>query len=403
MLLLMNRALYQVLGWPSSRHLMKYIMAALALSILAAGLSGMAATTAPAPAAASAPAGTVPTPSPQLRMYQHIHDYFNQSPVRSRLKAYLRRLAAAPHPFGSTAQAELARWLNQALIEQGVWLGKHTFTALTPHRSEFYQLRRRRAGAPPPQLAPARLPRQRLRGSNILAKIPGQQPCTIMLGSHYDTKMIPHGAYYGANDSASSSAALLVITEFFKYIQPGASPLCSLVFIWFDGEESVLDDWNEGQAYYGMRDHTYGSTALAQALLPLPGPHQPSAAYPSFQLPPQLDAKASVIKGLIILDMIGSPGMQLTPDHNSDPYLRSLTSKAASLLGLAHRLGQRPMRIEDDHLPFVRRGIRATALIDFYHLRHWHQPSDREAHIDYSAIIDASKIAVLLTILLSQS
>lgn len=368
--------------YPLSRH---FILAMLGLITLAAG--------APAPAEPVMPTLTVP---------EVIHDYFNHSSVRSRLQAYLRRLTAAPHPFGSKAQAQLARWLSDVLIEQGVWLNRDTFTALTPHRPHFYQARRR--GAAP---ATADLPRQRLRGSNILAKIPGQQPCTIMLGSHYDTKIIPHGAYYGANDSASSSAALLVITEFFKHLQqhsqPGTSPLCSLVFIWFDGEESVLDGWNEGQAYYGVRDHTYGSTALAQALLPLPGAHQASGAYPSLQLPPHLDAKASVIKGLIILDMIGSPGMQLTPDHNSDPYLSSLTSKAASLLGLAHRLGQRPMRIEDDHLPFVRRGIRATALIDFYHLRHWHQPSDLEAHIDYSAIIDASKIAVLLAILLSQS
>ena len=333
-----------------------------------------------------------------------IHSYFSHEQVSQRLKGHVQKFTAKPHPFGSKAQVEMTGYIRRQLRQLDVFLAEHTFRARVPHRQQF--LRSLKHAPSPPHLQPAssgryHRPTQWFSGINVLAKVPGRRQCTIIFGSHYDTKLIEKGTYLGANDSASSSAALFEIIRFFMSYNQQISgyypPICSMVFVWFDGEESVLDHWDDGVNYYGWRDNTYGSRQLAKQLV--------SGSLPpaQLQLPSQLDRQASVITGVIVLDMIGSAGMRLTPEQNSAPELRALLAQAVSVLDLQHRLGAQPLRIEDDHLAFMKRGLSAINLIDFYHLQHWHQPSDLEVHLDYNAIIDAAKIAIAIALMRSYS
>ena len=331
-------------------------------------------------------------------MIEHIRLYFSHQDVRRRLQRSLKIWTAQEHPFGSSAQLKLAHRMKAELMSRNHFLGFHEFSVQTPNRSGVMMNMKSLWHRLPGFLRP-NLPTRTVSGINVLAKVLGQRPCAILLGSHYDTKIIPDGAYYGANDSGSSSAALFEIIRYFHQsfsAQVTATSICDLIFVWFDGEESVLDDWNEGMRLYGFRDNTYGSRSLVADLERVGG-----SAGPLYQLPSSLDSHSYPIVGLILLDMIGSPQMKLTPDRNSDSKLRRWAWQSTRRLGLSHRLGTVAMRIEDDHLAFMNQQIPAVNLIDFYHTQHWHQSTDIEAHIDYSSIADAAAIATTLAIMMS--
>jgi hypothetical protein len=76
-------------------------------------------------------------------------------------------------------------------------------------------------------------------GRNVLGVVRGtEQPERfLVLSAHYDHIGIWDGRlYFGANDNASGSAALIAIAELLK----AAPPKHSVILAWFDGEESAL-------------------------------------------------------------------------------------------------------------------------------------------------------------------
>ncbi|MCY4381397.1 MAG: M28 family peptidase [Proteobacteria bacterium] len=303
--------------------------------------------------------------------------------VIARLRTDLEYLSQAEHPFGSKRQKKVSEWMMKKLKQNHVFLAQHIFTAEVPIRPVN------------PSLQPMNKPFKKIIGYNVLGKVKGNLPCTIMLGSHYDTKILPNHPYLGANDSGSSSAALFEIIRFFldHVIKKDKLLLCDLIFVWFDGEESVLDDWHAGEKLYGKRDNTYGSRALAGELQ--------KNKDGNFVLPANMDSNSESIRGVIILDMIGSPNMTITHELNSDLKLRQLMLRGAKILKLDHRISKDKMTIEDDHLAFKKLGIPVINLIDFTNRQHWHKPSDTQDKIDYHSIIDAIKLSIYLVLALS--
>ena len=280
-------------------------------------------------------------------------------------------LTKEPHPFGSKRQKDLSTWIKQKSRRLGLLSRIQHFQASTPNPIIFQN-----KNAPADQVL-------KKNGYNVLATLPGSKKCEILIGSHYDTKVLEQGLYLGANDSASSSAALFHIASFIKKLIPDDKKRCLTTFIWFDGEEPILPDWQDGEKNYPIKikDNTYGSRHFVNTLNKCQNGYcQKKSSTP--------------ITAFILLDMIGSESLKISLDLNSDLRLREMLLKGAESLGLRENISLTFQEIEDDHIPFREKGIPAIDIIDFHNLHHWHKPSDTISKVSHASIEKASKLAV---------
>ncbi len=228
------------------------------------------------------------------------------------------QVAIGPRVAGTPANASARKHIIDTLAGAGIKAVEQPFTASTP-------------------LGPVSM-------ANVIATLPGTRPETIILASHFDTKLFRDARFVGANDGASSTAALL---EIGRALQSGSSRPFTIELVFFDGEEAFVE--------WGPKDGTYGSR------------HYVDAAQ-----------RAGTLKGLralVLLDMIGDRALALKREGNSTPWLTDIIWTTARRLGHeAHFLAESTI-IEDDHLPFLRAGIPAVDLIDLEYPA-WHTPAD---------------------------
>ena len=185
---------------------------------------------------------------------------------------------------------------------------------------------------------------------NVMGRLAGAGKGLVILASHYDTKSgIPN--VRGANDSASSSGALLELAR----VMAKEPPLpFEVLFVLFDGEECMQ--------HYGVSDGLQGSRYLAKKLVD--------------------EGRAADIKAMILLDMIGDRDLTVTIPRNSTPALISMVFDAAREDGTRERFSLSNLQIGDDHDPFFSAGIPAIDIIDFYYGSapgrndHWHTGAD---------------------------
>jgi len=185
---------------------------------------------------------------------------------------------------------------------------------------------------------------------NILAKFPGARDGIIVIASHYDTNWpLRDSPYIGANDGASSSALLLEIANQLRGRKLGGY---SVWLLWDDAEESMKLPWDDPEALYGVRH-------IAQKW--------------------QDDGTIRKVKAFLLEDMIGDRDLNIERDANSTPWLEDLVAEAASHAGYQSHFFARQVAVEDDHRPFLDRGIPSADLIDFnygYNNVFWHTPED---------------------------
>ncbi len=62
--------------------------------------------------------------------------------------------------------------------------------------------------------------------------------------------------------------------------------------------------------------------------------------------------------------MIGDADLNVDRDTNSTPWLEDMVHQAATQLGYQSHFFARTITVEDDHLPFVERGVPCADLID---------------------------------------
>lgn len=184
---------------------------------------------------------------------------------------------------------------------------------------------------------------------NILCRLKGSTPDARMLvvSGHYDTKRIPGILFVGANDAGSSTGFLLELAR----TQAKGPRKRELWIAFFDGEEAVAQ-WSASDSLYGSR-------------------HQAAQWAASSHL--------SRIDALINVDMIGDRDLNLLQDLNSSPALIRLVWQVARELGYQRHFEDSQTAIEDDHMPFRRRGVEAINLIDFEYgplNRYWHTEKD---------------------------
>ncbi len=171
---------------------------------------------------------------------------------------------------------------------------------------------------------------------NVVGRIPGTEPGSVVIGAHHDTKDIP--GFVGANDGASGVAVVLELARALAHGWRGPS----LDFALFDAEESA----GPGDAVRDfMRSGDRGS-----------GQYVADAAHGE-QGTPRLGS----IRAMVLFDLVGDCDLEIPLEASSDPGLYALFANASPggpFTGAANA-------VLDDHTPFERRGIPAVDLIDF--------------------------------------
>jgi Zn-dependent M28 family amino/carboxypeptidase len=184
---------------------------------------------------------------------------------------------------------------------------------------------------------------------NIIAKYPGTRDGIIMIASHYDTVYsLRNTSFVGANDGASSSALLLEIANQLRGKQRDGY---SVWLIWDDAEEAMRQ-WSDTDSLYGVRH-------LAEKW--------------------GKDGTLKKTKAFLLEDMIGDADLNIERDLDSTPWLEDIIYKAAKRLGYQSHFFGRSIPMEDDHIPFVKRGVPSADLIDYaygYNNVFWHTTND---------------------------
>jgi Zn-dependent M28 family amino/carboxypeptidase len=253
---------------------------------------------------------------------------------------YARRMVSfGARPAGSPELRKLQTWMLGELKAFRCTVVEDDFTASTP-------------------LGPKAM-------KNVIARFPGNSGKAIAITGHYDTKMIPGIHFVGANDGGASGGLLMALAAALS----GRPRKDDVYLVWFDGEEAFAQ-WSETDGIYGSR-HLAAKWA-AESVLPR-------------------------IKALINVDMIGDRDLDILTELNSSPSLRKLVWDVAARLGFKKHFLDLGGAVEDDHVPFVRRGVNSLDLIDFNYgpgNSYWH--SDRDT-IDK---LSAESLRVVGTVLL---
>ncbi|MCC6862843.1 MAG: M28 family peptidase [Bryobacterales bacterium] len=222
-----------------------------------------------------------------------------------------------PRPPGSAALGKLRAYILAQLKTLGCETTEDAFTATTPRGPVSMR--------------------------NLIARFPGRSGRAVVFSGHYDTKWFPDMRFVGANDGGSSTGFLLEMARTLS----GRPRVDDVYLVWFDGEEA-FGEWSESDGIYGSR-HLAARWAA--------------------------EGKLSRVKALINVDMIGDRSLGILQDLHSTEWLRTLVWRTAARLGLGFYFNQTAAAIEDDHLPFLRRGVSALDLIDFDYPP-WHTEHD---------------------------
>jgi Zn-dependent M28 family amino/carboxypeptidase len=297
------------------------IFVALLLSLLASTIgysNPSSAKSTPSPEYSSA-ASTPPQPwAPDSAPLPHIDS--------KRAFQYTREVTAfGPRYIGSENHKKLERYIVDHL--KGDQVEDDAFTADTPE-GKF----------------PVR---------NILDKFPGTKDGIIVIFGHYDTNYpLRNTGYVGANDGGSSTAILL---EYANQLRAGSQNKkrdgYSVWLVWTDGEEAVKT-WTDTDSVYGARH-------LAEKW--------------------EKDGTLKKIKALMVMDMIGDADLNIDRNTNGAPWLLDLIYTAAERGGYQSHFYARQGAIEDDHIPFVKRGVPTADVIDLdygYNNVFHHTPQD---------------------------
>ena len=207
------------------------------------------------------------------------------------------------------------------------------------------------------------------RFTNVMGIIPGQCDSVVIIGGHYDTKAGIGRRFQGANDSGSSTAVLLEIA---RVLAACSGQRMEKWVVFFDGEEC--------RRSYGPHDGLHGSRRLARRLIQ--------------------SGAVKRIRAAVIVDMVGDRDLELTIPPNCSTSLVSLLQRCAADRGFEGLVRSYPGPILDDHVPFLRCGIPAIDIIDFYYGSapgrndYWHTLEDSLEHVSARSLETVGRIVV---------
>ena len=174
---------------------------------------------------------------------------------------------------------------------------------------------------------------------NFIVRFPGKRDGVIVLGTHYETNYpLKNINFVGANDGGSTTGLLLTIADQLRADVARSKTLdgYSVWLVFFDGEEA-FQTWSAS-------DSTYGSRHLAAKW--------------------GRDGTLPRIKAFILADMIGDKDLDIQHETRSTDWLVHLVGQAAHKFGYDRYFFQRDEPVDDDHMPFVQRGVPSIDVID---------------------------------------
>jgi peptidase M28-like protein len=175
---------------------------------------------------------------------------------------------------------------------------------------------------------------------NVIGSVPGRGRGYVVLGAHYDSKDIP--GFVGANDGGSGTA---VVTQLARTIKPRRLRR-TVVFVLFDGEEAPK----------GVPDSQFEQRGLRGS----------KVAAPRYRR----------ARAMILLDFVGQKGLRVPHEALSEQGLWQKLRSSARKVGVGRVFPDAEQgAVEDDHLPFIRRGVPSIDLIDF-DFPCWHKTCD---------------------------
>jgi glutaminyl-peptide cyclotransferase len=224
-----------------------------------------------------------------------------------------------PRPSGSAALENSRAYIIGELQRDGWTVERQTFTATTPRGGIAFV--------------------------NLIAHF-GKAAVKnrFIVASHYDTKLFDTIRFVGADDGASSTAALLELARVLA-LTPALAARAELVF--FDGEEALVR-FDEHDGLYGSRHFTDDIKA---------------------------SRRAGEYSFAILWDMIGDRDLTITLPPNSPPELARGLLNAADALKCRGNFSYAATPILDDHVPLDGIGIPALDVIDFDYPA-WHTNED---------------------------
>jgi peptidase M28-like protein len=197
---------------------------------------------------------------------------------------------------------------------------------------------------------------------NIVAKIPGAGPGIILLLTHYDTARINN--FVGADDGGSSTGLMLEMARLLcgEKRQPN-----SVWIAFLDGEEAQVQ-WSD-------TDSVYGSRELAARMA--------------------VSGDLKRVRAMILADMIGQKNLQILRESQSTKWLTDLVWSTAARLGYQNVFVSKETAIDDDHGPFLARGVPAVDIIEYegyVRLGYWHTPQDTLDKLSPKSIATAGHV-----------
>lgn len=224
----------------------------------------------------------------------------------------------------------------------------------------------------------------------------------LTLVAHYDSKITPTG-FIGATDSAVPCAILMhvarsidrFITQMHNEMsalgEGGTVPMdMGVQILLLDGEEAFLQ-WTETDSLYGSRAlaerwetsqhpaHSFYKNPLDQismfVLLDLLGSADPTVPSPFLPTHWAYQAMATIERRMRQLNLLES--------HPKGPFLHE-SEKQISSFGRGY--------VEDDHKPFMLRGVPILHLIATPFPDVWHTMNDDGAHLDMPTVRDWARI-----------
>ena len=234
----------------------------------------------------------------------------------TRTMQYTREIVAfGPRYNGSDAKLKVEAYLKKFFAPEDAkgWLETDSFTSSTPVGPQLMR--------------------------NYIVRFPGTKPGAIVLITHYETNYpLRNIAFVGANDGACTSAILMEMANHLRAATAGGKKLPGYsVWLVFDDGEEAVQEWSHTDSLYGTRH-------LAAKW--------------------QANGTLGSIKAVIIVDMVGDRDLNVLREQNSTPWLEDLIYKAAKNTGHADNFFKTKGYEEDDHLPFLQRGVPTSDFID---------------------------------------
>lgn len=220
-------------------------------------------------------------------------------------------------------------------------------------------------------------PYGRVRFANIIATSDPDACKQLAIACHHDSKLMD--GFLGATDSAVPCAMMLELANTFKDSDQFKGDL-GLMFIFFDGEEA-FEEWT-------ATDSLYGSRHLA-------------AKWDKQKAPSHCKGMGNELKRLdllMVLDLIGARDTNFIMFNRSlgkqyqdlqryeKDYIRSQLKLRGGQARQAtsFRNGFIPLEaMQDDHVPFMQRGVPILSLLAHPFPSVWHKVEDNYDAIDF--------------------